>query len=216
VSRGDVAHTARLGTADEILFDTSIARDVARLDIVAAVLTPFAPRLVWAPAVVIEMRLAKRFAGHVEEALALGREHDLTRDEEEAAEDLRSQYLTEAEIKRDPPLHLGEAQCVIICEGTPRRFVVHDGSGEQWSDERDVAHFTLIDVLAWLAATRQVRPSHAWRMYERMTANQGHADPRLRGMNHVIGWIASDDARRDAFYAFVSDLAAYLAAPAAP
>jgi predicted nucleic acid-binding protein len=129
----------------------------------------FEGRATWPPAVRAELlRASSRIAGL--RSLATGSFAtvvDLEDAEELEVEDLRLETLTRAEIKGKPTKNRGEAECVVVCRRMRMPVVMHDEVGRAWARQRGVRLFTIVDCLCLAARLGLVRPSQAWRAYER-------------------------------------------------
>ena len=151
-----------------VCFDTTVPRHFATAGAAGMLVTTFAGRAFWPPAVEAELRRAG--VGGIGAILggALATIVDLEPGENGKAEDLRLLSLTRAERKANLTKNRGEAECVVICERLKAPLVVHDAQGREWARLNGVRIFTAIDVLYAAVRSGVLKPAAAWRTYLRI------------------------------------------------
>lgn len=196
--------------AGPICLDTTVPRHLARIGAGEPVLGPLRGRLHWPEAIPVELRRARAKVPNITATIAAGIEVTLTTAQSADAEDLRRETLTEAEIAVRRTVNRGEAECVVLCEARGWPLVVHDANGQSWADRRTVERYTVIDVLAMLAASGNLKPGRAWRIYERLCEPRGEADPDRAGMFAIPGWDHTSPTDRGRFMELVLAVASNL------
>jgi hypothetical protein len=200
----DPNRLVRLRTG-EICLDATVPRHLARCGRAAVVLEPLKDRLVWPTAVGNELRRAK--VPNIPEVLSRGREIELTEEQDQDVEDLRSEGLLENVVQRTTT-NLGEAAGVILCEAHGWPLIVHDSKGQQWADKRKVEHFDVIELLAFLASSGSIRPGQAWSVYASLCHPPSDPNPDRRGMFLLPTWIPGSPDCQERFMTLISTLAA--------